>query len=314
MRTQEQTRAIHQRQRIRRTLDGRLASVAKAALLALHRNAQRLLEPITIVNPYAPQLTFVDARTRTRRDHEKYLTLIDTVTLLHQHQRERQAITRDGRSLVYIEVSREDIAVANPLAAAVLGRSLDELPPQTRRFLDQLDAWIASECATQHCHRGDIRFLAREAREATGLGPTQAKVHLRRLADLENVLVHRAPRGQGVSYELAYERDPTADAALFSGLRDAGALGDTRCDARESQGYDAQRPDLSVARPVTDGERPGLGRPSAGGRPGEGRSDATAPISRADTDLSAASARTIKNAVNGDRRGQRRTIHPGAAS
>jgi phage-related protein len=117
----DQTRAIHQRQRARRTLDGRLASVAKAELLALHRNAHRLIEPVTIVNPYAPQLTFVDARTRAQRDHEKYLTLIDVVALLHQHQRERKTVTLGAQSLTYIKVTREDIAVANRLAVAVLG-------------------------------------------------------------------------------------------------------------------------------------------------------------------------------------------------
>jgi DNA primase len=140
----EQTRAIHQRQRARRTLAGLLAREDRRALLTLHQNAQRLLEPVAVVNPYAPQLTFLDVQTRTRRDHEKYLTLIDAIALLHQHQRERQTVTRQGQSLGYIEVTRADIAVANRLAAEVLGRSLDELPPQTRRFLTTLDRWIGT--------------------------------------------------------------------------------------------------------------------------------------------------------------------------
>jgi hypothetical protein len=54
----------------------------------LQRNAQRLLRPFAVVNPYAEQLTFLDDRTRTRRDHAKYLTLIDAIALLHQHQRQ----------------------------------------------------------------------------------------------------------------------------------------------------------------------------------------------------------------------------------
>ena len=40
-----QTRAIHERQRARRTLDGLLARVSRQDVLTLHRNAQRLLEP-----------------------------------------------------------------------------------------------------------------------------------------------------------------------------------------------------------------------------------------------------------------------------
>src|SRR5690348_4693819 len=70
----DQTRAIHDAQRRRRTLDGRLAQAQRDHVLTLHQHAQRLLAPVAVVNPYAPQLTFSDAQTRTRRDHEKYLT------------------------------------------------------------------------------------------------------------------------------------------------------------------------------------------------------------------------------------------------
>jgi len=197
-----QTRAIHARQRQARTLDGLLARTAREPLCTLHQNAQRLLEPIAVVNPYAPALAFGDARTRARRDHEKYLTLIDAIALLHQHQRERKQVERHGRTLTYLDVSPEDIALANRLAAEALGRSLDELPPQTRRFLTGLDQWVTAQSAAQHVSRESFRFTARQAREATGLGATQVKLHLHRLVELEYVLVHRPLRGVGVSYEL----------------------------------------------------------------------------------------------------------------
>ncbi|CAN5821603.1 hypothetical protein BH11GEM2_BH11GEM2_05750 [soil metagenome] len=290
----DQTRAIHQRQRARRTLDGRLAHVAKAELLALHRNAQRLIEPITIVNPYAPQLTFVDARTRARRDHEKYLTLIDVVALLHQHQRERKTVTRGVQSLTYLEVTREDIAVANRLAAAVLGRSLDELPPQTRRFLDQLAVWVTRACALHRGQQEDFRFLARQAREATGLGATQVKLHLRRLVELEYVLVHRAPRGQGVSYELVYTAaEHTADATIFSGLREVQALTNVP--------YDAERSDQST-------ERSDLGRAPVGGLSVGGRSAVLPRIVRADSELAATRSVAADLAGQDARPARRRTI------
>jgi len=197
-----QTRAIHQRQREARTLDGLLARTAREALCQLHQNAQRLLEPVAVVNPYAPALAFGDARTRARRDHEKYLTLIEAIALLHQHQRERRQVERHGRTLTYLEVTPEDLALANRLAAEVLGRALDELPPQTRRFLTGLDQWVIAQCAEQHVSRESLRFSARQAREATGLGATQVKLHLHRLVELEYVVVHRPLRGVGVAYEL----------------------------------------------------------------------------------------------------------------
>ena len=294
--TQEQTRAIHRLQRAKRTLEGRLASAASTALCTLHRNAQRLLESVTIVNSYAPELTFVDARTRTWRDHEKYLTLIDAVTLLHQHQRERKTAERGGQSLAYIEVTPGDIAVANRLAAAVLGRSLDELPPQTRTFLEQLDAWRGGACAAERCPPSAWRFTAREAREALGSGATQTKVHLRRLADLEYVLVHRAPHAHGVTYELAYAREDearsaTSDSALITGLRDVHAL--------TTAARNGEQAALSEDRSVSARERPGRGRASVGGRPGGGRAVETSVIAHVDRELAPVTANATRIAVNG---------------
>ena len=139
-----QTRAIHERQRQAETLHGLLRTRDRERVMRLHRNAQRLLRPLVVVNPYAERLTFSDARTRMRRDHMKYLTLIRAVALLHQHQRELRTVVHQGEPLAYIEVTAEDIGVANRLAHEVLGRSLDELPPQTRRLLQLLDEMVAA--------------------------------------------------------------------------------------------------------------------------------------------------------------------------
>ena len=73
----EQTQAIHAIQRDKRTLNGLLARADKQSIVSLHQNAQRLLQPLAVVNPYAQHLSFIDDRTRTRRDHDKYLTMID---------------------------------------------------------------------------------------------------------------------------------------------------------------------------------------------------------------------------------------------
>jgi DNA primase len=71
-----QTRAIHQLQRGKRTLDGLMAKHHKDTIIRLHQNAQVLLRPLDVLNPYAQFLTFPDQTTRLRRDHEKYLTLM----------------------------------------------------------------------------------------------------------------------------------------------------------------------------------------------------------------------------------------------
>jgi hypothetical protein len=199
-----QTRAIHERQRAAQTLDGLLAGAEADQIRRLHQNAQRLIEPLAVVNPHAGRLTFADSAVRTRRDHMKYLTLIAAVTLLHQHQRPVKTVTRDGQVLRYVETSSADIAVADKLAAEVLGRSLDELPPGTRRLLDALHTYVAARCETEGLDADLVRFTRRQLREALPFGDTQLKVHLARLADYELVIAHRMASG-GFCYELAWQ-------------------------------------------------------------------------------------------------------------
>jgi DNA primase catalytic core len=220
----EQTRAIHERQRERETLEGLLAERERASVLELHRNAQRLLEPLAVVNPYARQLTFADVRTRTRRDHMKYLALIRAIALLHQHQRpKREATTPSGEQVPYIEVTRSDIVLANRLAHAVLGRSLDELPPGTRRLLGLIEGHVEARADAGRTPRDQVRFTRRELRESLGWGDTQLKLHLSRLVSLELIWAHRGPHGSYL-YELAWDGG-SEEGPRLPGLIDAERLG-----------------------------------------------------------------------------------------
>jgi len=213
-----QTQAIHRVQREAQTLEGLLQRRDRSTILAVHRNAQRLLKPVFVANPYARELTFHDSQTRTRRDHMKYLTLIRSIALLHQHQRPRKTVQHRGRMVEYIEVTVNDIAVANRLAHEVLGRSLDELPPQTRRLLLAIDTMVTAECERQKMARSDYRFSRRDVREATGWGDTQLKIHLHRLEEMEYLLAHRGGRGQSFVYELVFARLADSGKPTLPGL------------------------------------------------------------------------------------------------
>ncbi len=203
--SREQTRAIHHLQRQKRTLEGLFARQGKAQILKQHQNAQRLLRPLAVRNPYADALTFPDERTRLRRDHEKYLTLIDTIALLHQHQRVLRTAQHEGQTIEYIEVMLGDIEVANRLAHEALGRSLDELSPQTRRLLDLVMAMVDKVCQDRGMLRAAHRFSRRDVREYCGWSDFQVKMHMHKLEELEYVLVHRGGRGQSFVYELLYD-------------------------------------------------------------------------------------------------------------
>jgi len=217
--SREQTRAIHALQRQREMLGGMLAKTRRDQLIALHRNAQRLLQPLTVVNPFADQLCFRDDQTRSRRDHMKYLTLIRSIALLHQFQRE-VSVHGDFR---YIEVTPEDIAFANELAQDVFSRTVDELLPQTRKLLTLLHGWAKAECERLEIEQTEFRFTRKQAREATGWGDTQLWIHLGRLMELEFLLSHRG-RGKTASYELLYHGEDAEGRAKLLGLIDCGSL------------------------------------------------------------------------------------------
>jgi DNA primase catalytic core len=226
----EQTQAIHRIQRASQTLEGLLRRRDRDGLLRLHRNAQRLLHPLTVVNPWAPELTFLDAQTRTRRDHAKYLALIQSVALLYQWQRPHRTVEHRGKTVEYIEATLDDIAIANRLTAEVLGRSLDDLPPQTRRLLLMVDAMVRAECDRQRIGREEFRFSRRDVRGFTGWGDTQLRVHLGRLEQLEYLIVHRGGRGQSFVYELAFAIEEHSSRPIMPGLIDVEKLGGRNYD------------------------------------------------------------------------------------
>jgi DNA primase len=257
----EQTQAIHRLQRTRRTLEGLMVRQERERLIQLHRNAQRLLRSLHVVNPYADALTFLSDKTRTRRDHEKYLTLIDVITLLHQHQREIKTATHHSEAIEYIEVTLDDIATANGIAHEVLGRSLDELPPQTRRLLGDIVSLADARASAQKIRKIDVRFSRKDVRDATGWSDTQLRVHLARLVEMEYLITHREGAGGKFVYELVY--DGLCDhKPHLSGLIDTATMQKSRVADSQVAGQ--------------NGELAGRSRPDSGPVAGRSRDEQSA--------------------------------------
>ena len=238
-----QTQAIHDWQRFQETLEGLMASQEREAIVRVHRNAQRLIEPLKVINPFAKQLTFLSDKTRTRRDHKKYLTLIRTIALLHQYQREIKTTYYQGEPIQYIEATLDDIAMANQLAHEVLGRSLDEMPHQTRRLLILIDTMVREACHALGLSRSEYRFGRRDIRACTGWGETQLKVHLQRLEALEYLLIHSGGRGKPIVYELLYNSEGQDGKSFLMGLADVKQL----VKSHHSDKLSASNPQSSVS-------------------------------------------------------------------
>ena len=222
--SRSQTDSILSKQRESRMFDFQRSIYTAARLRRLHRNAQRLIRPLKVYNPYGSQLTFPVHKTRLRRDHQKYLTLIDTIALLHQHQRAIATTEVDGEQVEYINVEPSDIAIANGLAGEVLGRSLDELSPQSRRLLMLLHDFVHKESKASGVSRQAFRFTRRDVRESTQWSDTQLHRHLTRLVNLEYLVVHRGKQGRRFVYELLYSGEGHEGQPFLMGLIDPANL------------------------------------------------------------------------------------------
>ena len=171
---------------------------------------------------------------------------------------------QEGKALEYIEATEADIAAANALAHEILGRTLDEMPPQTRRLLELIEGMVDGKCSASKVERADCLFRARELREFTGWGNSQLHLHLQRLADLEYVLTHRADHGQGFVYELVYDGGGKDGRRFLPGLIDVTKL---------------KRPGFLEKHPGVNGDHPAPIRPVSGPVPGPVRATGNAPSS-----------------------------------
>jgi hypothetical protein len=231
--SREQTARIHTLQRKARTLEGLVAKEEKKDLLRVMRNAQRLLQPLAVVNPFADELTFTSDRTRTRRDHEKYLTLIDAIALLHQHQRPVEHLDKETgcrlpgvaqrAKIGFIRATLDDIALANRLAPELLGRSLDELPPQTRRLLEIVKGLVKAIAKAQVMDTQQALFSRRDIQQKSGWSYSQIKRHLLRLQEEEYIAPRLGRMGATLKYELLIDADEPAETAHI-GLLDVEKL------------------------------------------------------------------------------------------
>jgi DNA primase len=230
--SREQTRKILTFQRQRQTLDGMSGNLAVDAVLKRHRNFQRLLKPLTVVNPFAKDLTYGDDRLQGRRDQPKYLNLIKAVAFLRQMTKPiRTARKKTGEPFDYIEIDADDIRIANKLAHEILGHSLEELSRPSRDLLIHLEQMVerrieaASKENKEHKpNKASIIFSRREIREFTGWANARVHRYLKELIELEYVIQETGRNGSVCRYRLAWEGQGKDGAKFMLGLKDIAEL------------------------------------------------------------------------------------------
>ncbi len=136
--SREQTLAVLAWQRRQQSREGLEHAAERQEVVRRHWALQRLMEPLSVVNPYAQQLRFGDDRLTSRRDQPKYLRLMAAVALLRQRQKTVRRL-EGPVAKAYVEVDGEDVRLANALATELFGHSLDELSRPGYELLVLLD-------------------------------------------------------------------------------------------------------------------------------------------------------------------------------
>lgn len=115
---------------------GKINSYDETKARHLLQNVQRVLQPISVRNPFAEQLKIPKEVFKQRRTNAHYLAFIEVITFYKQLQREQKADETTGE--MFIETTIEDIKEANEMIKEILLRKSDELNGATRNYFEEL--------------------------------------------------------------------------------------------------------------------------------------------------------------------------------
>lgn len=119
---------------------GKVNTAEEIKAKQLLQNVQSVLQPITVINPFAEQLKIPNEVFKKRRTNAHYLAFIEVITFFKQYEREQRVDEATGE--IFIETTVEDIREANQLMKEILLRKSDELNGATRNYFEELKQHI----------------------------------------------------------------------------------------------------------------------------------------------------------------------------
>ncbi|MEW6277774.1 MAG: CHC2 zinc finger domain-containing protein [Candidatus Eremiobacterota bacterium] len=195
--SEEQTRRIHRAQKARYKLDTRLGRDHLAVLRRRHHNAQRLLEVVAVLIPYVDHIRFPARWVRTRRDHKRFLCLIEAAAFLHQFQRSGGTLPDGTR---YIEATLADYRLAWRLAREVLRSTFHELTRGARDLWEALSGWVRQQAGGGRVQ--DVLFTRRTARHLVNWPRHRVEEAVQELVDMEYLFVASGSQGKAFHYHV----------------------------------------------------------------------------------------------------------------
>lgn len=199
--SEEQTRRIHEAQKARYRLETRIGQDHLADVRRRHHNAQRLLERFAVLIPFIDKIRFPARWVRTRRDHKRFLCLIEVSAFLHQRQR-RQGELPDGTR--YLEAALADYRLAWRLARDVLRSTFHELSRGARDLWELLLPWVLGEAGRGRA--SDVLFTRKNVRQLVSWPRHRVDEVVQELVDMEYLFVSSGSQGKAFQYTVLVEQ------------------------------------------------------------------------------------------------------------
>lgn len=175
---------------------GKIDTTEQQKIQKLLQNVQRVLQPISVRNPYAEQLIIPKEVFKPRRTNAHYIAFIEAITFYKQYQRPQQVDKETGE--VFIETTLEDIAEANELMKNILLKKADELGYATRKFFERTKAFLQGSKLKS--------FTNKQLREALKENPNTQKKYMAELLRYGHVQKKEGDNKKGFYYEvISYE-------------------------------------------------------------------------------------------------------------
>lgn len=183
------------------------------------QNMQRVLEPVKVVNPYAPIIDIPKEDFKPRRTLPLLLGFIEAITFYHQYQRDwinmetgeisesdsRTPLEIINSEQIFIEVHPQDIENGFKLMKDVLFRKSDELSGAAREFYQ----WLSNKERkfTDPKMNSGKGFYARDVRAESRIHPRTLNRYLNELSEYGLLQVTGGNKNTtGYSYKLVENR------------------------------------------------------------------------------------------------------------
>jgi DNA primase/energy-coupling factor transporter ATP-binding protein EcfA2 len=154
----------------------------------------RILNPYTVVNPFAGQVRLPPEAHKIRRLNELFQGFVKMVTVVNQYQRRKD---EKGRLVTELE----DVETAVHILFESIVLKVDELDGSLRQFFEQLKTWLRAG------HKEGVEqasFTLRDIRQALKLSKTQTFRYAGDLLRLEYIRPCGGHANKGIRYRISY--------------------------------------------------------------------------------------------------------------